>query len=173
MTEDPFVAHRSLLFTVAYELLGSASDVDDVLQEAWLRWAGVDHSRVRDPRAYAIRVVERFLAALRTGRLHELLEIMAPDVVLIADGGGVAAAVLAPVHGAELVARLLARASPAGAALQLTTVWLNGALAGRLQIDGELSAVSVMVEHGRVSRVYLMRNPRKLTRLDQPAELAR
>ena len=37
MTEDPFVAHRSLLFTIAYEMLGSAADAEDVLQEAWLR----------------------------------------------------------------------------------------------------------------------------------------
>jgi RNA polymerase sigma factor (sigma-70 family) len=59
MTDDPFVAHRSLLFTVAYEMLGSASDADDVLQETWLRWADVDHSQVRDPRAYLIRVVTR------------------------------------------------------------------------------------------------------------------
>ena len=36
---DPFVAHRSLLFTVAYEMLGSAADAEDVVQEAWLRWA--------------------------------------------------------------------------------------------------------------------------------------
>jgi RNA polymerase sigma-70 factor (ECF subfamily) len=59
MTEDPFVAHRSLLFTVAYEMLGSAADAEDVLQEAWLRWADVDRSQVRDPRAYLIRVVTR------------------------------------------------------------------------------------------------------------------
>jgi DNA-directed RNA polymerase specialized sigma24 family protein len=59
MTDDPFVAHRSLLFTVAYEMLGSAADAEDVLQEAWLRWADVDQSQVRDPRAYLIRVVTR------------------------------------------------------------------------------------------------------------------
>ena len=38
MTDDPFVAHRSLLFTVAYEMLGSAADAEDVVQETWLRW---------------------------------------------------------------------------------------------------------------------------------------
>jgi RNA polymerase sigma-70 factor, ECF subfamily len=186
VTEDPFVAHRSLLFTVAYEMLGSAADAEDVLQESWLRWADVDHGQVRDPRAYLIRVVtrqalnrlrtlsrsredyvgewlpeplltspdvagavgksaatvrqiarrarehvaarrprmrvspseqravvERFLAALRTGQLQELMDLMAPGVVLIADGGGLAAAALAPIHGAELVARLLARANRA------------------------------------------------------------
>jgi RNA polymerase sigma factor (sigma-70 family) len=67
MTGDPFVAHRSLLFTVAYEMLGSAADAEDVLQEAWLRWAGVDRSQVRDPRSYLIRIVTRqALNRLRT-----------------------------------------------------------------------------------------------------------
>ena len=286
MTGDPFVAHRGLLFTVAYEMLGSAADAEDVLQESWLRWAGVDRSQVRDPRSYLIRVVsrqalnrlrtlsrsreeyvgewlpeplltspdvaedvelaesvsiamltvletlgpteravfvlrevfempydeiaaaigksaatvrqtarrarehvaarrprmrvsrseqqavtERFLAALRTGRLHELMEIMAPDVVLIADGGGLAAAALAPVHGAERVATLLARASRS--AFASTTTWLNGAAAGRLEVAGEPAAVSLVVADGRVTRVYLIRNPRKLTRLDEPADLTR
>src|SRR5207249_11972794 len=59
VSEDPFVLHRSLLFTVAYEMLGSAADADDVLQEAWLRWANVDQSQVSDPRAYLVRVVTR------------------------------------------------------------------------------------------------------------------
>ena len=39
MSTDPFVVHRGLLFTVAYELLGSAADAEDVLQESWLRWS--------------------------------------------------------------------------------------------------------------------------------------
>ncbi|UJW28184.1 RNA polymerase sigma-70 factor [Saccharothrix sp. AJ9571] len=56
---DVFVAHRGLLFTVAYELLGSAVDAEDVLQEAWLRWAGVDHDTVRQQRAYLVRIVTR------------------------------------------------------------------------------------------------------------------
>ena len=59
MTEDPFIAHRNLLFTVAYEMLGSAADAEDVLQESWLRWADVDQSQVNDPRAYLIRIVTR------------------------------------------------------------------------------------------------------------------
>src|SRR6201996_3091338 len=56
---EAFLAHRSLLFTVAYEMLGSAADAEDVLQESWLRWADVDQAEVRDPRAYLIRVVTR------------------------------------------------------------------------------------------------------------------
>ncbi len=67
MSDDPFVVHRSLLFTVAYEMLGSASDAEDVVQETWLRWAGVDQAGVRDPRAYLVRVVTRkALDQLRT-----------------------------------------------------------------------------------------------------------
>jgi RNA polymerase sigma-70 factor (TIGR02957 family) len=288
MTEDPFVAHRSLLFTVAYEMLGSAADAEDVLQESWLRWAGVEHAQVQDPRAYLIRVVtrqalnrlrtlsrsrekyvgqwlpepvltspdvaddvelaesvsiamltvletlgpmeravfvlrevfempygeiaeaigksaaavrqiarrarehvaarrprvqvsraeqqavvERFLAALRTGRLQELMDLMAPDVVLIADGGGVVAAARVPIHGAELVVKLLARANRVVTTFDATPVWLNGAPAGRLEIDGQVAAVSLVVENGRVTRIYAVANPQKLTRLDEPAELAR
>ncbi|MFE7394123.1 RNA polymerase sigma-70 factor [Streptomyces sp. NPDC057582] len=286
MTQDPFVAHRSLLFTVAYEMLGSAADAEDVLQESWLRWADVDRAQVVDPRAYLVRiitrqalnrlrtlsrsreeyvgewlpeplltspdvaedvelaesvsiamltvletlgpteravfvlrevfevpygeiaevvgksaatvrqiarrarehvaarrprmqvsrseqqaVVERFLAALRTGQLQELMEVMAPDVVLIADGGGLAAAALTPIHGADLVAKLLTRANRA--AFETTTVWLNGAPAGRIEIDGQQAAVSLVVENGRVTRIYATANPRKLTRLDEPADLSR
>ncbi|MWK34680.1 sigma-70 family RNA polymerase sigma factor [Actinomadura sp. J1-007] len=283
MAEDPFVTHRGLLFTVAYEMLGSAADAEDVLQESWLRWAGVDHARVGDPRAYLVRVVtrqslnrmralsrrredyvgewlpeplltspdiaddveladsvsiamltvletlgpveravfvlrevfelpygeigeavgkpaatvrqiarrarghvaarrprvrvsrseqeavvERFLSALRTGRLQELLEVLAPDVVLIADGGGLASAAREPVRGAELVAALLARPDRT-----VSAVWLNGAPAGRIEADGRLAAVSLVVEDGRVTRIHAVANPRKLTRLDEPAELAR
>ncbi|CCB72729.1 RNA polymerase sigma-70 factor [Streptantibioticus cattleyicolor] len=56
---ETFVAHRNLLFTVAYEMLGSAADAEDVLQETWIRWTDVDHGTVRDQRAYLIRVTTR------------------------------------------------------------------------------------------------------------------
>ncbi|QIS15522.1 RNA polymerase sigma-70 factor [Nocardia arthritidis] len=56
---EVFVAHRKLLFTVAYEMLGSVADVDDVLQETWLRWVGVDAAHVDDPRAYLVRITTR------------------------------------------------------------------------------------------------------------------
>ncbi|MGW7422546.1 RNA polymerase sigma factor SigJ [Streptomyces sp. NPDC054813] len=281
--EDLFVAHRRLLFTVAYEMLGSAADAEDVLQESWLRWADVDRARVRDPRAYLVRivtrqalnrlrtlsrsredyvgewlpeplltgpdvaedveladsvsiamltvletlapteravfvlrevfdvpygeiaeavgksaaavrqiarrsrehvaarrprirvsrseqraVVERFLAALRTGRVRELMEVMAPDVVLITDGGGQPGAALTPVHGVELVAALLAQPDRT-----VSPVWLNGAPAGRIEVGGRLATVSVEVENGRVIRIHAVANPRKLTRLDEPSELTR
>ena len=66
---EAFVAHRNLLFTVAYEMLGSAADAEDVLQETWLRWAGVDLGAVRDQRAYLVRITTRqALGRLRTLR---------------------------------------------------------------------------------------------------------
>lgn len=64
---DVFVEHRNLLFTVAYELLGSAADAEDVLQETWLRWSGVDRDEVRDDRAYLVRITTRLaLNRMRT-----------------------------------------------------------------------------------------------------------
>ncbi|WP_435242578.1 RNA polymerase sigma-70 factor [Streptomyces cucumeris] len=70
---EAFVRHRNLLFTVAYEMLGSAADAEDVLQETWLRWAGVDLGTVRDQRAYLVRITTRqALTRLRTlGRRKE------------------------------------------------------------------------------------------------------
>ncbi|MDW4905284.1 RNA polymerase sigma-70 factor [Streptomyces sp. ADMS] len=56
---ETFVAHRNLLFTVAYEMLGSAADAEDVLQETWLRWVKVDLAQVRDQRAYLVRITAR------------------------------------------------------------------------------------------------------------------
>ncbi|MFD9081033.1 RNA polymerase sigma-70 factor [Streptomyces erythrochromogenes] len=56
---ETFVAHRNLLFTVAYEMLGSAADAEDVLQETWLRWVEVDLEQVRDRRAYLVRITTR------------------------------------------------------------------------------------------------------------------
>lgn len=56
---EAFVAHRNLLFTVAYEMLGSAADAEDVLQETWLQWAEIDQSTVRDQRAFLVRITTR------------------------------------------------------------------------------------------------------------------
>jgi RNA polymerase sigma-70 factor (TIGR02957 family) len=289
MTDDPFVTHRSLLFTVAYEMLGSAADAEDVVQETWLRWADVDRAEVRDPRAYLVRIVTRqalnrlrtlarrredyvgewlpeplltspdvaedvglaesvsiamltvletlapaeravfvlrevfdlpyadiaaavdktpaaarqiahrarehvaarrprirvdraehqqvvgrFLAALRTGDLQVLLDVLAPDVVLVADGGGEVAAARRPIEGAEAVARLLAKFAQVAPRARVDTVWLNGAPAARIELAGELdTAVTFVVEDGRIARIYAIRNPHKLARLDEEATLSR
>ncbi|MEY9927260.1 RNA polymerase sigma-70 factor (TIGR02957 family) [Catenulispora sp. GP43] len=70
---ETFITHRNLLFTVAYEMLGSAADAEDVLQETWLRWTTVDVDTVRDRRAYLVRITTRqALTQLRSlGRRKE------------------------------------------------------------------------------------------------------
>lgn len=288
MSEDAFARHRSLLFTVAYEMLGSASDAEDVVQETWLRWADVDHAVVRDPRAYLVRIVtrqalnrlrslarrredyvgewlpeplltspdvgadvelaeslsiamltvletlrpaeravfvlrevfdtpydeiaeavgkspaavrqiahrardhvaarrprmpvstteqqeavDRLLAAIRHGDLQGLLDILAPDVVIVADGGGFVAAARRPIEGAERVARLLITGLRS-VDFEATAVWLNGSPSARIDIGGELdTAVSLAVENGLITRIYAIRNPHKLARLHGVAALTR
>ncbi|MGH9275645.1 MAG: RNA polymerase sigma-70 factor [Acidimicrobiales bacterium] len=288
MTDDAFVTHRGLLFTVAYELLGSAADAEDVVQETWLRWANVDQAVVRDARAYLVRIVtrqalnrmrsqsrrredyvgewlpeplmtspdvaadvelaesvsiamltvletlgpaeravfvlrevfdtpydeiaeavgktpaavrqiahrardhvaarrprrsvttteqqeavDRFLAAVRHGDLQGLLDVLAPDVVVVADGGGLVAAARHPIEGAQRVAAFLMGAART-ADLDISAVWLNGSPGARIDIGGELdTAVSLAVENGRIARIYAVRNPHKLARLHGAAALTR
>jgi RNA polymerase sigma-70 factor (ECF subfamily) len=289
MNDDAFARHRSLLFTVAYEMLGSASDAEDVVQETWLRWAGVDHAEVRDRRAYLVRivtrqalnrlrtlarrredyvgewlpeplltgpdvaadvelaesvsiamltvletlgpaeravfvlrdvfeiaydeiaealgkspaavrqiahrarehvaarrprmpvstteqqeVVDRFLGAIRHGDLQRLLDVLAPDVVAVADGGGIVAAARQPIEGAERVARFLISAAARSANLEAKPAWFNGSPGGRIELGGEVNAVmSFSVENGRITHIYAINNPHKLSRLDRVAALTR
>ena len=286
---DPFLAHRSLLFTVAYEMLGSAADAEDVVQETWLRWADADQSEVREPRAYLVRivtrqslnrlrtlarrredyvgewlpeplltapdvaddvelaesvsmamltvletltpteravfvlrevfdvpyeeiaaaldksaaavrqtahrarehvaarrprrqvdrseqqrVVERFLAALSTGDVQGLIEVLAPDVVVVADGGGLVAAARHPIAGAGKVVAFLSKFAALAPTAVVDTMWLNGALGGRIVLDGKLNTViSFVIDDGRISRMYAVRNPHKLGRLNEEAVIAR
>ena len=288
MTDDAFALHRSLLFTVAYEMLGSASDAEDVVQETWLRWANVDHGEIRDPRAYLVRiatrqalnrlrtlarrredyvgewlpeplltspdvaadveladnvsmamltvletlgpaqravfvlrevfdmpyeeiagaldkspaairqiahrardhvaarrprmtvttteqqqVVERFLAAVQGGDMQGLLDVLAPDVVVVADGGGIAQAALRPIVGARAAATFLSRAART-ADFDVRIAWLNGSPGVRIEIGGEVdTAVSLTVEDGRISRIFAVRNPHKLAHLDTVNPLVR
>ncbi|MBB4924014.1 RNA polymerase sigma-70 factor [Kitasatospora kifunensis] len=55
--DDPFLEHRRLLFSAAYRLLGSVADAEDILQDAWLKWAAVDRTTVTHPKAYLVRTV--------------------------------------------------------------------------------------------------------------------
>jgi RNA polymerase sigma-70 factor, ECF subfamily len=71
MTADvaTFDRHRRLLFTVAYQMLGSVADAEDAVQDAWLRWSAADRTDVDDPKAYLVRIVSR-LALDRLGAAH-------------------------------------------------------------------------------------------------------
>jgi RNA polymerase sigma-70 factor (TIGR02957 family) len=287
VTEDPFLTHRGLLFTVAYEMLGSATDAEDVVQETWLRWVEVDQAQVRDSRAYMVRMVtrqalnrlrsvsrrredyigewlpeplltdpdmaddavlsenvsialltvletlgpveravfvlhevfetpydeitevvdktpaavrqiahrarehvaarrprmlvdrsqqeavlERFMAAVTSGDLRGLVEMLAPDVVLIADGGGLVRAARKPLIGAETVVAFLARVADLSG-LVATTARFNGMPGARFEVGGDVTAMSLVINHGRISRIYAMRNPSKLGHLEEVAELRR
>ena len=290
--DDPFVGLRSLLFTVAYEMTGSAADAEDVVQETWLRWDGIGEAAragVIDPRAYLVRivtrqslnrmrtlarqredyvgewlpeplltspdvaedvelaeslsiamlavletllpteravfvlrevfdvphdeialaldkspaavrqiarrarqhvaarrpratvsrteqqqVVERFLAALVTGDVQGLLDVLAPDVVVVGDGGGLAPAFPRPISGAWRVANALSRIAAVVPDVAAVTVQINGSVGARVDPSGEFeTALAFTVEDGRITRLLAIRNPQKLGRLDEVAQLGR
>jgi RNA polymerase sigma-70 factor (ECF subfamily) len=78
-----------------------------------------------------------------------------------------------PVQGAERVTAFLAVFPRVVTEAQIGTIWLNGAPAARIDTTRfGTTVVSVAVENGRITRIYAMRNPSKLTRLDKEAELA-
>jgi RNA polymerase sigma-70 factor (ECF subfamily) len=287
---EAFVAHRNLLFTVAYEMLGSAADAEDVLQETWLRWIGVDLAQVRDERAYLVRITtrqalnrlralarrkesyvgpwlpepmltspdvaddvelaeslsialmvvletlsptERAVFVLRevfdasyddiaaavgkspaavrqiahrarahvdarrprqtvstgetkaalasmqhafeTGDLRSLLDVLAPDVLYLADGGGLRQAARRPIVGADKVVRMLIGGlAKSGAAVSAEPTLVNGSPALVFRLDGELDGVlAVRVENAKVTGLYYVRNPEKLTRIESQTTLAR
>jgi len=286
---EAFLECRNLLFTVAYQLLGSAADAEDVLQETWLRWADVDLAVVRDRRAYLVRIttrqalmrlralgrrkesyvgpwlpepllttpdvaedveladsvsmamllvletlgpaeravfvlrevfdlgydeiaeavgkspaavrqiahrarshvaarrprgavspsatrhaLEAFRRAVETGDLRDLLDVLAPDVVFLGDGGGVVQAVLTPVSGAADVARLLTAGLGNLAVGTLEAVEVNGYPALILRRDGEADTVlAARIDDGLVTGIYAVRNPEKLSRLDEATALCR
>ena len=287
---ETFVAHRNLLFTVAYEMLGSAADAEDVLQETWLRWADVDLDTVRDRRAYLVRIATRqalqrlrvlgrrkesyvgpwlpeplltspdvaedveladsislamllvletltpteravfvlrdvfefgydeiaqavdkspaavrqithrarshvaarrprgvasaeeakvalqaFQRAIQTGDLQSLLDILAPDVVALSDGGGLRTALARPMVGADKVARLLAAHFDAfGGKETVELAQVNGYPALILRLGGEIeSVVAVRTDDGRVTGLYVVRNPEKLSRVERETAFSR
>jgi RNA polymerase sigma-70 factor (TIGR02957 family) len=287
---EAFVAHRNLLFTIAYEMLGSAADAEDVLQETWLRWTGVDLTTVQNQRAYLVRITTRqalgrlrtlgrrretyvgpwlpeplltapdvaedvelaesvsmamllvletlapteravfvlrevfdlgydeiaeavdktpaavrqiahrarahvaarrprrvaspaesrealaaFRRAIETGDLQGLLDMLAPDVVLMGDGGGVRQAVLRPVVGADRVGRLLVAGVPKISGRVTTEpALINGSPALVVRIDGEIDNIAtVRIDDGLITGLYVVRNPEKLSRIGRETTVSR
>jgi RNA polymerase sigma-70 factor (ECF subfamily) len=118
-------------------------------------------------------VLDRFLAAVRDGDLQGLIDVLAPDVVAVADGGGLASAALHPIRGADRVARFLLAAARS-ADFEARVVWLNGWPGAQIDIGGALdTAVSLTVEDGRITRLYAIRNPHKLEALGSETQLVR
>jgi ketosteroid isomerase-like protein len=125
-------------------------------------------------RAEQRRVVDRFLTALRTGDLQGLMDALAPDAVLIADGGGLAAAVRQPVDGAKKIVNLLGAFARIATTAVVEPVVVNGAPGAQIIIDGTVdTVVGFAFEDGRISRIFAVRNPDKLHRLTAEIPLTR
>ena len=125
--------------------------------------------RVRVVRSEHEEVVDRLVLALNTGDLQGLMDLLAPDVVSVADSGGkVRGAARRPVVGADRLARyLVGGMAKAGGAVTAVRTRVNGQAAVRMELNGQLVGIaSVTVEQGRVTKVYSIANPDKLRRLD-------
>jgi RNA polymerase sigma-70 factor, ECF subfamily len=95
---ERFTLLRPLLFTIAYEILGTATESDDVLQESYLRWADVDLAEVTDTKAYLAKLVTRqALNALRAQarRREEYVGPWLPEPLLVDAGDASTDVVLA------------------------------------------------------------------------------
>ena len=119
--------------------------------------------------------LEAFQRAIETGDLQSFVDILAPDVVALSDGGGVKQAVPRPIVGADKVARLLAAGLAAlGAGMSAELAQVNGWPALIIRLDTELdSVVAMRVEDGLVSGIYTVRNPEKLSRILREAAVSR
>jgi RNA polymerase sigma-70 factor (ECF subfamily) len=115
--------------------------------------------------------LEAFQRAVETGDLQRLLDILAPDVVLLGDGGGVVQAALSPVVGADGVARVLGRIA---AAASLQPAQVNGYPALILRLNGEIDTVMALrIDDGIITGLYAVRNPEKLSHMERETALRR
>jgi RNA polymerase sigma-70 factor (ECF subfamily) len=166
------------VFDVPYDEIAQALDESPAaVRQIAVR--ACKHVAARRPRMSVSRteqqqVVERFLAALTTGDVPGLLEVLAPDVLVVGDGGGLAPTIPKPVRGAAKLAPVMARFAEAAPAAMACIVDLNGGIAARIDPGGENdTAVSFVIEDGRITQIYAIRNPHKLKRLSKAAELRR
>jgi RNA polymerase sigma-70 factor (ECF subfamily) len=118
--------------------------------------------------------LDAFQRATETGDLQSLLDILAPDVVLLGDGGGVKQAIPRPIVGADKVARLLVAGLGRVAAFSLQPVQVNGYPALVFRLDGEIdTVVAVRIDDGLITGLYAVRNPEKLSHMQRETALRR
>ena len=132
--------------------------------------------RVTVERSEHERAVDRLVAALNTGDIQSLLDVLAPDAVTVADGGGrVRGAARRPLIGAATIIRYLSGSlAKVTGAIHARGTTINGQPAIRVDLDGQLAGiVTVTVEEGRITRIYSVANPDKLGRVDREVRLAR
>jgi len=168
------------VFDVGYDEIAEAVDKSPAAVRQIAHRARA-HVAARRPREIVSAAETRdalaaFQRATETGDLQRLLDLLAPDVVFLGDGGGVKQAVLAPVTGADKVARLLAtglsRLGQLDAALEPAQV--NGYPALVLRMDGALDTVlAVRIDDGLITGLYAVRNPAKLSHMERETALRR
>ncbi|GCD89759.1 RNA polymerase sigma-70 factor [Nocardioides sp. LS1] len=164
------------VFDVGYDEIAAAVDKSPaaVRQIASRARAHVDERRPRSDVTPTQRdeVIAKFLGATATGDLQGLMDVLAPDVVLMTDGGGFKKAALRPILGRDKVLRFLEAVMPEDGSAELVLV--NGAPGLRLLVGGVVDAIGTMlVEDGQVTGLYIVRNPEKLARLDGVIALTR
>jgi RNA polymerase sigma-70 factor (TIGR02957 family) len=132
------------------------------------------HPRVQVDRAEQQRAVAHFLTALQTGDLQSLMDALAPDAVLLADSGGLVQAVRQPVVGAKKIVNLLGGFGRVAPTAVIEPILLNGAPGARVVLDGAVDTViGFAFADGRISRIFAVRNPEKLSRLGEQTSLSR
>jgi hypothetical protein len=95
-------------------------------------------------------------------------------VVAVVDGGGLVPAARRPIEGADKVAKIFAAFSKVEPEAHVGPMVLNGTPALRIERDGQLkAAISLVIEAGRVTRVYAVANPHKLAQLATAIQLRR
>jgi RNA polymerase sigma-70 factor (ECF subfamily) len=169
-----FVLHE--VFETPYdeiaEVLGKAPAAVRQIGHRAREHVAARRPRMQVGRAQQEATLEKFMAAVTSGDVKGLVEVLAPDVVLIADGGGQVPAARKPLTGAATVVAFLGRVADLSE-LVATTAWLNGMPGARFEVGGEVTAVSLVIDDGRITRIYAIRNPHKLGGLEQVAELRR
>ena len=165
------------VFDFGYDEIAAAVDRTPVAVRQ-LASRARNHVQARRPRVSPPRetaeLMTRFFEAAAGGELQPLLDLLAPDVVLLSDGGGLKKANLRPIHGPDKVARFLWSVTPHDADLGVRWGVVNGTPAMFLSIDGELdSVVTVVVDDGRIREIYFVRNPEKLLMVHEQRDVRR
>lgn len=171
-----FDRHRPRLKGIAYRMLGSVAEAEDVVQDARLRWnRRCAKTQVREddrpkqavPRDIHLRLLQGFADAAQRGALHWLKALLAEDVAIIGDGGGKVPSFGRPVVGGQRVAQIyfaVARRHPGAVRVQVAQV--NGAPGLLRWVDGVLESVqSIEWDGERIARIHAQRNPDKLARI--------
>ncbi|WP_435829956.1 RNA polymerase sigma factor SigJ [Nocardia fluminea] len=149
----------------------SEAAVRQLNQRARNRVHAARHTAIATP-AQAQAVVEKFSIAAATGDVQALMDVLAPEVVFLGDGGGVVNTVRRPVHGPDKVARLVIGLLAKGQRLGVLGAHLgiyNAMPTILATVDGVLDQVtSIEVTDGLVTAIYSMRNPEKLSAVRIP-----